>query len=245
MVSCGWLGGSPQFCASLVNNESITLRLGYRVERMESNAAGWHLYGDNLQGDAWMEEADVVIVCCAQSAKKLAQFNDFPLTSVRGQITELNATVASLSLRSVVCGDGYCAPAVNGIHVIGATHTFEDEAIVVRATDHAENLANLTAYAPALRQALGEVVVDKLGGRVSVRCSAPGAMPLVGKVMEGLYCSLAHGTRGLLTAGLSGEVLVTQICGQLPPLPADILAALAPLPRLGAKTRKSPGHSSN
>jgi tRNA 5-methylaminomethyl-2-thiouridine biosynthesis bifunctional protein len=60
-------------------------------------------------------------------------------------------------------------------------------------------------------------------------------MPLVGNVEEGLYCSLAHGTRGLLTAGLAAEVLATQICGHLPPLPAIILEALAPLPRTRKK----------
>jgi len=54
-------------------------------------------------------------------------------------------------------------------------------------------------------------------------------------VEQGLYCSLAHGTRGLLTAGISAEILAAQICGQLPPLPTSILAALAPLPRVRHK----------
>jgi tRNA 5-methylaminomethyl-2-thiouridine biosynthesis bifunctional protein len=60
-------------------------------------------------------------------------------------------------------------------------------------------------------------------------------MPLVGIVQEGLYCSLAHGTRGLLTAGLAAEVLAAQICSQLPPLPSNIMEALAPLPRIRNK----------
>jgi len=66
-----------------------------------------------------------------------------------------------------------------------------------------------------------------------VRCSVPGATPLVGKVDQGLYCSLAHGTRGLLTAGIAGEVIAAMMCGQLPPLPQDLLDALAPLRRGG------------
>jgi tRNA 5-methylaminomethyl-2-thiouridine biosynthesis bifunctional protein len=57
-------------------------------------------------------------------------------------------------------------------------------------------------------------------------------MPLVGKLQQGLYCSLAHGTRGLLTAGIAGEVLAAQICGELPPLPKSILDALDPLLRV-------------
>jgi tRNA 5-methylaminomethyl-2-thiouridine biosynthesis bifunctional protein len=194
-----------------------------------------------------------VLVCCAHAAKKLAPFVHFPLTPVRGQITIVPETASSKALQAVVCGDGYCAPAVEGVHVTGATHAFEDESTEVRATDHAENLKNLAAYAPALHQALTQIIHRNVGrasarlvginpdlqseltGRASIRCSAPGSMPLVGKVQQGLYCSLAHGTRGLLSAGLAGEVLAAQVCGQLPPLPAFILDALAPLPRIRNK----------
>ena len=98
----------------------------------------------------------------------------------------------------------------------------------MRASDHADNLAKLAAHVPALREALGEVDIEALGGRAALRCSAPGALPLVGEVQAGLYCSLAHGTRGLLTAGLAGETVAALVCGQLSPLPASILSALAP-----------------
>jgi tRNA 5-methylaminomethyl-2-thiouridine biosynthesis bifunctional protein len=54
----------------------------------------------------------------------------------------------------------------------------------------------------------------------------------VGEVEPGLYCSLAHGTRGLLTAGLSAEVIAAAMCGTLPPLPQLLLDALAPLHRV-------------
>ena len=132
-------------------------------------------------------------------------------------------------LRTVVCGDGYCTPEQNGMHLAGATHGRADESMEVRRVDHEANLSSLARYAPQLRHALGDVDPDRLDGRASVRCSAPGAMPLVGRAEAGLYCSLAHGTRGMITAGLAGEVLAAQICGQLPPLPANILAALAPV----------------
>jgi tRNA 5-methylaminomethyl-2-thiouridine biosynthesis bifunctional protein len=213
-----------------------------------------------------------VLVCCAHAAKKLVPFAHFPLTPVRGQITVVPETEASKALQAVVCGDGYCAPAVEGVHVTGATHAFDDESIEVRDADHAENLAHLAQYAPGLYQALNQFLppergkvrmgveesrgnvstpslapplqgggnidfggLSELTGRASIRCSAPGSMPLVGEVQQGLYCSLAHGTRGLLTAGLAGEVLAAQICGQLPPLPASILTALDPLPRIRNK----------
>lgn len=227
----GWVV-PPKVCANLARDAHITQRLGHEVGIFEKTATGWCLSGRDMQDKEWHVVADVVVVCCAHEARKLAPFSNFPLTPVRGQITVVPETSASHALQSVVCGDGYCAPAVEGIHVAGATHTFEDESIEVRETDHAENLAKLAAYAPHLYQDLGEVRTEKLNGKASLRCSAPGSMPLVGKVQEGLYCSLAHGTRGLLTAGLAGEVLAARICGQLPPLPKSILAALEPIPRV-------------
>ncbi len=227
----GWVV-PPVLCATLANDVRITHRLGQEVEVLEQRATGWRVSGLDVQAKAWSAEADVVVVCCAHAAKKLAPFAHFPLIPVRGQITELPETEASQALQAVVCGDGYCAPAVHGVHVTGATHAFDDESTEVRIADHVENLANLAEYAPALRQTSGEVVADKLKGRASIRCSAPGSTPLVGKVQQGLYCSLAHGTRGLLTAGLAGEVLAAQICEQLPPLPKSILDALDPLLRV-------------
>jgi len=226
----GWVV-PPSVCAALASDALITHRLGHDVETLEEIEIGWRAGGLDVLGKAWSAEADVVLVCCAQAAKRLAQFAKFPLTAVRGQITIVPESASSKALQAVVCGDGYCAPAVDGVHVTGATHAFDDESTDIRAADHAENLVNLAAYAPRLYAALGEVKQEYLVGRASVRCSAPGAMPLVGEVQRGLYCSLAHGTRGFLSAGIAGELLAAQVCGQLPPLPAFIVDALAPLPR--------------
>jgi tRNA 5-methylaminomethyl-2-thiouridine biosynthesis bifunctional protein len=241
--SGGWIVPAV-LCANLVNDVHITQRLGHEVDTLQNMEKGWRVGGKDTQGFAWEAEADVVLVCCAHSAKKLASFTHFPLIPVRGQITAAPQTAASKALQSIVCGDGYCAPVFDGVHIVGATHAFDDESTEVRLTDHAENMANLAEYAPALHQVITrslflQGVEDKeplqLTGRASIRCSAPGSMPFVGKVQEGLYCSLAHGTRGLLTAGLAAEVLAAQICGHLPPLPSIILDALAPLPRVRNK----------
>lgn len=220
----GWVV-PPALCERLADDARIECRFDHAVESLTQTGAGWR-----AAGRGWAVDAETVVVCCAHSALALEQFAHFPLTPVRGQVSLLPATGVSASLRSVVCGDGYCAPAVDGMHVTGATHAFNDESLELRAADHADNLAKLESFAPALREALGEV--ERVDGRASVRCSAPGAMPLVGEVRQGLYCSLAHGTRGLLTGGSAGETIAAIACGQLPPLPEPILSALAPLPRV-------------
>jgi tRNA 5-methylaminomethyl-2-thiouridine biosynthesis bifunctional protein len=226
----GWVVPSV-FCEALASHANITRYLGYQVTAVEKITVGWRVKVNRQQQQSWLMAADVVVVCSAHEAKRLAPFADFPLMAVRGQITALPQTAQSGGLKAVVCGNGYCTPPVNGVHVAGATHAFENESTGLSLSDHAENLTNLAHYAPALRQSFGELELASLSGRASLRCSAPGSMPLVGKVQPGLYCSLAHGTRGLITAGLSAEVLAAQICDEPSPLSAAILAALDPLPR--------------
>ncbi len=216
----GWVV-PPQVCARLADHPLITQYLGYEVAALERTASGWRARGEGFE-----MEAEQVVVCCGHQAKNLSQFAAFPLQPVRGQISVLQATAASTRLKTVLCAEGYCAPAVDGKHVAGATSTFDDAATDLREVDDAENLAQLAAHMPALHQALGDA--RPLDGRAGVRCSVPGATPLVGEVESGLYCSLAHGTRGLLTAGIVGEVIAAAMCGQLAPLPQSLLDALAP-----------------
>ncbi len=225
--SGGWVV-PPVLCARLADDPLIKSRLGHQVEMLTQIDDGWLAEGCDGEGEGWAIRADLVVVCCAHSALALDRFSQFPLTAVRGQVSLIPETQSSRSLRSVVCGDGYCAPALQGLHIIGASHSFNDESLDVRPCDHADNLARMAKHSPALREALGEIDIDNLEGRASVRCSAPGAMPLVGEVQPGLYCSLAHGTRGLITAGLAGEAIAAMAFGHLSPLPESILSALAP-----------------
>ncbi|MBI1173904.1 MAG: bifunctional tRNA (5-methylaminomethyl-2-thiouridine)(34)-methyltransferase MnmD/FAD-dependent 5-carboxymethylaminomethyl-2-thiouridine(34) oxidoreductase MnmC [Sideroxydans sp.] len=218
----GWVA-PPQLCARLVQHPLIALRLAHEVTGLIRTPSGWR-----ASGTGWALEAEQVVACSSYQARALNQFAAFPLQPVRGQLSELPATMDSEKLRSVVCAAGYCAPAVAGHHVAGATATFDDAAVDLREDDHADNLAQLAAHMPALYQALGTVDVAHLSGRAGVRCSVPGATPLVGEVEPGLYCSLAHGTRGLLTTGIAGEAVAAAMCGQLAPLPQTVLDALAP-----------------
>lgn len=218
----GWVV-PPEVCARLARHPLIALQFEREVTALTRTASGWRVSSAD-----WQMEAEQVVVCCSHEARRLGQFAEMPLQPVRGQISELPSTAASEQLRVVLCAEGYCAPAIGGRHVIGATTGFDDAATEVREADHAGNLAQLAAHMPALHHALGTVEPTRLAGRAAVRCSAPGAMPLVGEVEPGLHCSLAHGTRGLLTSGLAGEIIAATICGQLPPLPQFILKALSP-----------------
>lgn len=234
----GWVAPA-RFCAELAASPAITKRTGHRVESLTAANTGWRVEGKDQRGQIWSHETQLVVACTGYQVKSFVPLADLPLTPVRGQITLVPATPHSENLRAIVCAGGYLAPSVAGMHVIGATHGFNDEAIDLRAADHVENLSRLREISPALASAMNidSLDIGRLGGRAAVRASVPGAMPLVGESLPGLYTSLGHGTRGLITAGLSGELIAAAACGQLPPLPASVVNALSPARKLIGRMR--------
>ncbi|CAH1903504.1 tRNA (mnm(5)s(2)U34)-methyltransferase / FAD-dependent cmnm(5)s(2)U34 oxidoreductase [Candidatus Nitrotoga sp. HW29] len=229
----GWLV-PPQMCAALAAHSAIVQRTGYCVESLAAVESGWRVEGKDKRQQPWSDEAQVVVVCTGYQVKSFTPLSHLPLMPVRGQITLLPATPYSENLRAIVSASGYLAPSAGELHVLGATHDFNDEAVDLRAADHAENLSKLADISPTLAKSMNidSLNVEQLKGRASVRASVPGAMPLVGELLPGLYTSLGHGTRGLITAGLSGELVAAMACGQLSPLPFKVVNALAPVPKI-------------
>ncbi|SFN97108.1 tRNA 5-methylaminomethyl-2-thiouridine biosynthesis bifunctional protein [Nitrosospira briensis] len=229
----GWLV-PPKMCAALAESQTITHHIGHLVESLTAADSGWRVQGRNQCEQTWSYEAEVVVVCTAYQVKSFAPLACLPLTPVRGQITALPPTPNSENLRTVVCASGYLVPSIEGMHMVGATHGFNDESIDLRASDHEENLSRLAEMSADLARVTDRDSFDarQLGGRASVRASVPGAMPLVGELSPRLYTSLGHGTRGIITAGLSGELIAAASCGQLLPLPSAVVNALAPAGRL-------------
>ena len=232
----GWLA-PPQLCAALLGSQSIILYTGRTVKSLIPTSHGWRVQAEDQRKQVSSLEAEIVVVCTGYQVKSLPALANLPLTPVRGQLTLIPATAVSRSLRTIVCGSGYLAPAVAGRHVVGATHRFNDTSINLNVSEHAENLSRLREISPVLQRLSDDVIQDtsqleQLDGRASIRGSVPGAMPLVGELLPGLYTSLGHGTRGLITAGLSAESVAATACGQLLPLPLSVVNALSPARRI-------------
>ncbi|WP_239249331.1 bifunctional tRNA (5-methylaminomethyl-2-thiouridine)(34)-methyltransferase MnmD/FAD-dependent 5-carboxymethylaminomethyl-2-thiouridine(34) oxidoreductase MnmC [Candidatus Nitrotoga sp. M5] len=225
----GWLV-PPQMCAALARDSCIVQRTGYRAESLTAVGTGWRVEGKDERQQTWSEEAQVVVVCTGYQVKSFAPLSHLPLTPVRGQITLLPVSSHSENLQTIVSASGYLTPSAGELHVLGATHDFNDDAVDLRVSDHAGNLSKLEDISPALAKTMNmdSLDVEKLNGRASVRSSVPGAIPLVGELLPGLYTSLGHGTRGLVTAGLSGELIAAMACEQLLPLPLSVVNALTP-----------------
>jgi tRNA 5-methylaminomethyl-2-thiouridine biosynthesis bifunctional protein len=155
-----------------------------------------------------------------------------PLRVNRGQITLVAATPASDVLRAVLCGQSYTAPARGGWHSVGATfaRTRSEESTIA---DNAENLAMLAQLAPALFEGVGGARLDpaQLTGRAGLRCVSPDYLPLLGAIdteqWPRVYVTIAHGSRGLLTAPIGGEVLAALLEDEPAPLPNDLMRAVA------------------
>jgi tRNA 5-methylaminomethyl-2-thiouridine biosynthesis bifunctional protein len=235
----GWVAPA-RMCEALADGPRIEHRLGCSADsltREKGTDAAWRVAGRDRNGLSWEQVAQIVVVCTSYQVKTFTLLSGLPLTPVRGQITALPVMPASKNLRTIVSAGAYLSPAVGGLHVAGATHGFNDVSVELRPSDHRENLSRLSEISPALVAAWdnGLLNLARLGGRASVRASVPGAIPLVGEFLAGLYTSLGHGTRGLLTAGLSGELIAAAACGQLLPLPEALFRALNPAMRLGRK----------
>jgi tRNA 5-methylaminomethyl-2-thiouridine biosynthesis bifunctional protein len=250
----GW-AHPPALCAALAATPGVRVVTRTQALALQpaSGGEGWSVHA----AGAASLEADMVVIANAADARDFAPAAWMPLSVIRGQLTHLPATRASRALRAVLCRDGYVAPARNGEHCAGASFVIRDAATGLRAGEHAENLARLESLSPAFARAVGAACLDvaTLAGRAALRCVTPDHLPLAGALADadafgaryaalakdattrfdgeapwlpGLFCTLAHGSRGLLTAPLCGELVAALALGEPLPVAAAVMRALAP-----------------
>ena len=183
-------------------------------------------------------EGDVAIICNAHDSLHFEQCSWFPLESVRGQLITQRRTEASSAIRSVICYDGYILPEHEGMHVIGATYDHGDQRREVDDSQSRTLLSRVTDALPALDFSESGI----LDSRVSFRAMSRDRLPLVCAVPKlesysgltswreefrpefypQLYVSVGHGSRGLITAHLSAEILASEIFGEPSALEQDL-----------------------
>jgi tRNA 5-methylaminomethyl-2-thiouridine biosynthesis bifunctional protein len=228
----GWVN-SPALCRALAAEPGVDLRTRRHALRLERSSTGWRV----LEQRECIAESAVVIVAGASSSVAFDQLAHLPLRTVRGQVTLLPATAASERLTTVLCGESYVAPARSGMHTAGATFARDASVEEVTTADNAENLRQLERLAESLYAALGGASLDaaRLSGRAAQRCTSPDYLPMIGPVTDvagqplpGLYLSTAHGSRGLITAPLGGEILAAYLEDEPAPLPKSLMDALLP-----------------
>jgi tRNA 5-methylaminomethyl-2-thiouridine biosynthesis bifunctional protein len=229
----------------------MPMREALRIDRLESG--GWCVSSAN----GWTAEAGLVVLATAADTRAFAASAHLPTHVIRGQLTHLPQVDVSARLATVLCGDGYIAPARGGSHSLGATFGIRDASIDTRAGDHRENLGLLRALSPALADVFAETTrdLDRIAGRAALRCVAPDYLPIVGPLvdaaifmerfarlskdattrftdeapwLDGLFVSVAHGSRGLITAPIAAELIAAQAMGEPAPLARNVADALSP-----------------
>lgn len=245
--AAGWVN-PPALCNALAQHPNITVLASKAALRLEKTAMGWQIF--DMQ--TLIAEAATVVLANANDSQAFPQTAHLPLEPVRGQISIIPASSASLCLQAVICTEGYISPARDGHHCLGATFSPDHRTLELRPADHMHNLATLRQLSPALYQMLDDNIhATDMQGRAALRCTSPDYLPLAGQLMDkdllverfdmgsrlgaehlpwraGLYINAGHGSKGLLTAPLCAEIIAAQLCGEPAPVDSGLLKALDP-----------------
>ncbi len=240
----GWVS-PPQLCKMLLDHPLISCRFDTPVRDLAFRGGRWHLLGTEYS-------TQQVVVCCATSSRDFTPLSWLPLKPIRGQTSQADAPETQPALQTVVCGEGYISPPFAQLYCFGASFKVGDTELDVRTDEHQHNLDILTRALPELGNAMASA---ELEGRVAQRCSTPDYLPLAGpapdfdgyleryaKLREdarwpldtapayqpGLFINLGHGSKGLITGPITGELLAALIAGTPLPLAAEQLRILHP-----------------
>lgn len=246
----GWVH-PPALCRQLASHPRI--RLLTHSEALELRRVDGHWQA--LDGERLLAEAPVAILAGAAEVRRFAA--ELPLKRIRGQISRLPQTARSAELACVVCAEGYVAPQRGGEHTLGASFDFHSQDCAPTAAEHAGNLELLREISADLAERLDTDRLDpaQLEGRAAFRCTSPDYLPIVGPLADpaafaetyavlgkdarqvpdspcpwrdGLYVNSGHGSRGLITAPLCGELLAAWLNDEPLPLPRAVAEACHP-----------------
>ncbi len=241
--SGGWVQPSSLCKAALgAFPKRIAIRLSVAVDRLKrAKTEGTTTWQALDASGAVLAEAPVLVMASGVAATRFAQFAWLPQVAARGQVSHLPA--ASLPhLNAVLFQSGYAMPEIDGIQLIGASLSYDDDDANERVADHADNLARLRLTLPGFAASLDPAA---LHGRVGFRPMSPDRLPIVGRVPEpqpagsntrlhalprqpGLWCVQGYGARGIVWSALMAELLVSQLEGAPLPLESDLVDALNP-----------------
>ncbi len=216
----------PDLCRAMVNEPGLNLLFCREVLQLQRQEHCWCL----LDGDGnEIARSSVVIIANARDSARFAQSSWLPLRSIRGQLTYLPESTRSRRLKMVVCYGGYILPATHGIHCAGATYDVDEENPELESEGQRQNLAKLQERFPDFFATLEPQPAEGYPGQVGFRSASPDRLPIVGALPDspGLFLNLGHGSRGLVSCPIAGELLACQLQQEPLPLEQDLVAALS------------------
>lgn len=248
----GW-ANPPALCRWLLQQPGIELQTYAEALELRRDGPNWKV----LSNETVLADAPVVVLANAADAARFSQSAWLPLKRIRGQISCLPATTQSNQLRTVLCAKGYVAPPREGTHTLGASFNFQQIDDAPSVVEHQSNLDMLEQISKDLYDRLqaDPQQTESLQGRVAFRCTSPDYLPMIGPMAEpqafaetyaalgrnarqpqhascpwlsGFYVNTAHGSRGMISAPLSGELLAAWLNDEPLPLPREVAEACHP-----------------
>ena len=233
-AKAGWVKPAD-FCAALINLPNIELLTSTQALTIDKSANHWLIKTKDGAESTAKLMADIVVICNANDIKQFSVCQSVSLTSVRGQVNYFKQNTSSQVLKTIICGTHYCSPAVDGLHSIGATYAPNDINPRLSSKDTHTNLQALHQISPNIHAS----ILDKnLDGRVAWRSQTQDYLPLAGQILDeeilrlnpprynanpaslpwlnGLFVNVGHGSKGMITAPICGELVAQLAITQQP-----------------------------
>jgi tRNA 5-methylaminomethyl-2-thiouridine biosynthesis bifunctional protein len=242
LQNAGWVRPEA-LCNGLSSASLITTITATKALKVEKNPHHWQVSFDTNTA----LEADIVVICNANDIQQFSQCNSAKITSVRGQINFFAQNNFSQNIKTIICSDHSLSRAVAGLHTIGTSYAPNDMNPHVREDDTRENLNALRKISPELYASLE---LKTIQGRVAWRSSTLDYMPLAGQLLDdeklranpprynanpadlpwlhGLYVNAGHGSKGMITAPVCGELIACLATKNTLPLDAKLASSLNP-----------------
>jgi len=197
------------------------------MDDIEKYSGGWRIFGKSY---------DAIILACGEGAKWFKETCWLPVTTVRGQIIQVEDDGFADNLRCNVSYGGHISPDKDGHHTLGSTfqpwitHTEileEDSDLIINTLKSsligAKNADFNTTYA-----------------RAGLRTTSKDHFPIAGKVpvvqswingedryMDDLFLTTAHGSYGIVSTISAAHIIVDDLLGRTTALENKILSELS------------------
>jgi tRNA 5-methylaminomethyl-2-thiouridine biosynthesis bifunctional protein len=253
LPQAGWVRPAA-LCDMLCSSKFITKKTTTEALKIEKKSSIWHVIDSKNN----VFEADLVVICNANDIKQFTQCNNVKISAVRGQINFFAQNNVSQNIKTIICSDHSLSPAVAGLHTIGTSYAPNDANPNLSDTDTLQNLNALRKISPELYQSIN---IKSIQGRVAWRSQTLDYIPLAGQLIDeeklrknpprcntnpadlpwlhGLFVNAGHGSKGMITAPLCGEIIACLASNSALPVDTKLVSKLNPsrflLKQLGLK----------
>ncbi len=242
LPQAGWVK-PKDWCEWLCSPPLITTSTSTNALKIEKKINQWQVIDDkNI-----VYEADTVVICNANDIKQFKPCASAEITPVRGQVNFFAQNSYSRQMNTIICSDHYLSPSVDGIHSIGTTYAPNDTNPMLSEADTRGNMNALNSISPELSKCLSAEIAH---GRVGWRSQTLDYMPLAGQLLDeqvirtkpprynanpadlpwlaGLYVNAGHGSKGMITAPICGELIASSITSSEAPIDEKLASKLNP-----------------